>query len=61
MDDNLKKLITCLKMHRPGIYVERFYMKKENCERVLIFLELTHKNTIVLKKYLETNRDWILQ
>ena len=58
MDSNVRKQITCHRMHRPNIDIERIYDKKENGGRGLIKVELTYKTTTIgEEKYLETIAD----
>ena len=41
MDAKIKKLITCHRMHHPRADIECLNIKRENCGRELIQLELT--------------------
>ena len=58
MDTQIRKLITCHRMHHPRANIERLYIKRENGGRGIIQQELTNKiTTIGLKKYLDTRID----
>ena len=61
MNSEVWKLMNSHKMHQPRADIERLCVKRENVERGLIQLELTHKTiAIALRKYLESTTDWML-
>ena len=62
MSTNVKKLITCHRMHHPRADIKHLYVKRENGGRGLIQLKLTYKTTTVgIKKYLDTTTHWMIQ
>ena len=62
IDTKIRKLLTTHRMHHPKSDVDRLYVPQKEGGRGLIQLELTYKTTTIgLKKYLETNDDWMIQ
>ena len=51
MDNKVRNLITCSKMHQPREDIYRFYINKENRGKVLIQLELPNQKQKQINHY----------
>ena len=61
IDTNIRKLLTCCKMHHPKADKDRLYLPRSEGRKSLIQIELTHKTAIGLHKYLQTTKDWKME
>ena len=62
IDTEIRKLLTCYKMHHPKAVKRRFFLPRTEEHRSLIQTELTYKTTTIgLHSYLQRAKDWMME
>ena len=61
MHTRIRNLMTCNRMHRPKVDIDRVYVQRSEGGRGMIKLERSLKTTTIgIQNYLETTKDWML-